>query len=220
MKHQQSNYAGTQFPKLRILIPARGQSTRIPHKNLQELVPGKSLLQWSIEFYKRALPGVPIHVATECHDSSKLATSLGCQLHGRVPADIVDARGGWEILRDFMECYPGSEVLLAQCTSPFTYRTELYRALLNPLPYVYSAYQGTLHTCGDGNAKSQDLPVTTIVAGNFAIARQPWGVDSIWRHPAFASQVSWLSAIDINTHDDLEEARKIASRITLDHLCQ
>lgn len=204
----------------RILIPARGGSTRIKKKNLQEIVPGKSLLQWSIELYQRFLPGVPIHVATECHETSKLAVRLGCLLHGRVLEDIQDIRSGWCILQDFMDCYPGDTVLGVQCTSPFTYRSELLRALANPLPYLYAAYQGTLHTCGDGSAKSQTLPTSTVITGNFYLARQAFPDPVVWRLPQFATPVSWLSGIDINTPDDLEEARKIAKRISHDDLDQ
>lgn len=199
--------------QLRILIPVRGNSTRIPQKNLQELVPGKSLLQWSIELYRLFLPGVPIHVATECPQLSKLAVKLGCFLHGRTLADIQDQTGNPDILNDFLECYPDDTVINVQCTSPFTFCSELMAALEKPGRLVYSAYQGTLHTCGDKLAKSQDLPIQTVVTGNFGVVRQPIGGDD-WRQPRFASPVSWLSAVDINTPDDLQQARFLAHRIT------
>lgn len=221
MRHQQATSGRDRFPRLRILLPARGRSTRIPHKNLQEITPGKSLLAWSIELYQRLLPGVPIIVATEDHPTAKLAITCGAQLHGRCLEDIQDTRQGDGIFSDLLDCYPGDTILLVQCTSPFTYRSELEKALANPLPYVYSAYQGQLHTCGDGNTKSQNLPTTTLVRGNFAIARQPFAEvhrDGIWRHPAFASPVSWESALDINTPADLESARHLAQALTLETL--
>jgi len=206
---------------LRILIPARGGSTRIPHKNLQEIIPGKSLLAWSIELYQRMLPGVPIVVATEDHETSKLAIRHGCELHGRCLEDIQDTRQGDGILADVIDCHPGETILLIQCTSPFTYRSEIEKALASPLPYIYSAYVGPLHQCGDGNTKSQQLPTTTVVTGNFAIARQPFNEsqrNGIWRHPAFASPISWESSLDINNPADLESARRMARSLTLDVL--
>ena len=218
MRHQQSTSDRDRFPTLRILIPARAGSVRIPRKNLQEIVPGKSLLQWTIELYHRVLPGVPIVVATEDHETSKLAISLHCQVHGRCMEDIQDTRQGDGILSDLIECYPGETIMLVQCTSPFTLRSEIERALANPLPYVYSAHQGKLHTCEDGGARSQDLPPITLVTGNFAIARQPFHDTVIWRHPQFASQVGLSSSLDINTPAALDEARAMAKALTLELL--
>ena len=198
---------------LRILIPARGNSTRILQKNLQELVPGKSLLQWSIELYQLFLPGVPIHVATECPQISKLAVRLGCLLHGRTLDDIQDKQNDPTILNDFLACYPGETVIHAQCTSPFTFYSELMLALQHPTQLVYSAYQGTLHTLNTGEAKSQALPCSTVITGNFWITR---GVtaDVACRQLSQASPVSWLSAIDVNTPDDLRQVRFLAKRIS------
>lgn len=218
MRHQQATAGRDRYPSLRILIPARAGSTRIPRKNLQELIPGKSLLQWCVEFYQRALPGVPIVVATEDHETSKLAISLKCELHGRCLEDIQDTRDGDGIFFDLIDCHPGETILLAQCTSPFTYRSELERALDNPLPYVFSAYQGVFHQCEDGTKKSQALAPTTVVTGNFVIARPPFPSTKIYRHPAFSSPVSLLSALDINDQADLTEARRLAPAITLDLL--
>lgn len=204
-------------PGLRIVIPARGGSTRIPRKNLQWIVPGKSLLQWAVEFYQRALPGVPIVVATEDHETSKLAITLGCQLHGRCIEDIQDTRAGSGILFDMLDCHPGETILLAQCTSPFTLKSELSRALSNSLPYVQSAHIGKLHPIGDAKTKSQNLPTTTVFTGNFIIAREPFPAGLLCL-PQFASHVSLLSAIDINNQSDLDEARHLAEIITHDYL--
>ena len=209
------------FPRLRILIPARGGSTRIPHKNLQELTPGKTLLAWTLELFSALLPGVPITIATEDHETNKIALEHGCELHGRTLDDIQDNRDCYGIFRDVMDCYPDAEVLLTGCTSPFLYRSELELALANPLPYVYSAYTGALHTAATGDQKSQDIAPSTILTGNFFLARQPWlrrHQPAIWSHPAFASPVSWESATDINTPADLDSARRLARGLTLDVL--
>lgn len=206
------------FPRLRILIPARGASTRIKDKNLQELIPGKSLLAWTVELYQRYLPGVPIHVATESHAISKQAVALGCHLHGRILEDITDARDGFGILRDFTECYPAAEVLLVECTTPFTYRSELERALRSPLPWQRSAYCGALHLPADGVTKSQDLPPRHVLTGNFYLQRTPYPHADVWNAREFAAPVCWTSALDINVLEDLETARRLAPVMTHDHL--
>ena len=218
MRHQQSIDGRQRFPRLRILIPARAGSTRVPRKNLQEIIPGKPLLAWTIELYQRMLPGVPIVVATEDHETSKIAVALHCELHGRCLEDIQDTRQGDGVFADLIDCHPGDTILLTQCTSPFTFRSEVERALANPLPYIYSAYQGVLHQCGDGGARSQMIPPSTIVTGNFAIARQPFHDTTIWRHREFASPISWESSLDINNPADLESARRMARGLTLDVL--
>jgi len=209
------------YPQLRILIPARGGSTRIKKKNLQEIIPGKSLLQWCVELYQAMLPGAPIVVATECHDTSKLAISLGCLLHGRRLEDINDTRDGHGILQDIIDCYPKSHILLAPCVAPFTFRSEVINALDTPKPFLCSAYTGPIYLASYGSMKSQDWPKQVMFSGNFMLARQMFTDSSVFYTDDAASSVSKLSMLDINTQDDLEHAQALAKVITpqflLDH---
>ena len=209
-----------QYPKLRIVIPARAGSTRIHRKNLQEIVPGKSLLQWCIEFYQRCLPGVPIVVATEDHETNKLALSLKCQLHGRCLEDIQDTRDGYGVLSDMIECYPGDTIMMVQCTSPFTFRSEVERAIETPRDYVQSATSLMIFTSEDPVVKTQDKKPTVVFSGNFYIARKSFPDTSVWRSTDNVSFVSWLSSMDIDVQDDLDTARLLAKSITIETLLQ
>lgn len=201
------------YPRLRILIPARGGSTRIKQKNLQEIVPGKSLVQWCVELYQAMLPGTPIVVATECHETSKLAIKLGCALHGRRPEDIDDTRPGYGIIQDIQDCYPDDDVMLVHCTSPFTFKSEVIKALDKSYPFIMSGYQDRIYLPSYGHAKTQTYPVTTVFTGNFMIARAPFENNSVFTQEQSLSVVSRVSSHDIDEQLNLDEVRRLASVI-------
>lgn len=203
---------------VRVIIPARGRSTRIPKKNLQEIVPGKSLLQWCIELYHRYLPEATIVVATEDHETSKLALSLGCELHGRVLEDITDERSGWGVVQDMVDCYPNDQILCVQCTSPFTFRSEVLGALAQPKPYVHSAYIGQMMLQSCVGTRTQNTAEQMLLLGNFYIVRQQFTDIKIWADRQYAYPMSWLSAIDIDEPNDLDHVRQIATVVTQDFL--
>lgn len=197
-----------------ILIPAKGGSTRIPGKNLQEITPGVSLLEWTVQNYRRWFPETPIHIATDCVDIKRLAVSLGCQLYGLTREDLDDKRTGTELLCEFLAVYPERPVLLAQTVAPFTFRSEVLAALDSGLPVCRSGHAMTLHTPHNAGVLSQDIEPTSVVSGNFIIVSDdkiPW---RDWLQPQYRAPVSWLSRLDINTAGDLEQARMIARGVT------
>jgi CMP-N-acetylneuraminic acid synthetase len=199
---------------MRILIPAKGKSSRIPRKNLASLIDGKSLLQWNIELFHEFFPSIPIHIATEDSDIIALADDLNCDVYPISEDDINDRRSVTDMLIEFMGDYADRPIILTHCTAPFTFKNELLIALGKKDPISYSAYIGKIHTCENNNF-SQNLDNSIIRTGNFVIVRADEILDSNeWINPKYAVPVSWLSSIDINELEDLELSRFLAQRIT------
>lgn len=197
-----------------ILIPAKGGSTRIPQKNLQEITPGVSLLEWTVQNYRRWFPEAPIHIATDCVDIKRLAVSLGCQLYGLTRDDLDDCRTGTQLLVEFLAVYPERPVLLGQTVAPFTFRSEVLAALDSGLPVCRSGHAMTLHTPHNPEVLSQHIEPTNVVSGNFIVVQNDSIPSREWLLPQYRAPVSWLSRLDINTTDDLEQARMIARGVT------
>lgn len=195
-----------------IFIPAKGKSKRIPMKNLQ-LLHDRSLIAWTVDKYRRWFPDAKIVVATESPAIQMTVRPFGCQLYGLTPADINDKRFGTELLQEYLMTVPPTErVILAQVTSPFTFRDEVISALRSRDDYLVSGYTKTFFR-NDDFRLSQDIPPETYVTGNFNVT---FGQQIIIGKSPTISQVNWLSAIDIDTMEDLNLARLIAKRFKIE----
>lgn len=202
----------------RVLIPAKGTSHRIARKNLQVISQGKSLLQWTIENYRRWFPTAAIHVATDDLEIELIATELHCHIYRLTDDDSADRRTVSDLLREFLSRYPERPLLLAQCTSPITFFSDVYAALESRRPISVSGYFATLHTARTGEALSQDIPLTPCITGNFAIVNTAHFPVDVRGRTELIAPVKWLSQIDIDTHEDLEQARLVAVATTQDVL--
>ncbi len=200
---------------MKVLIPAKGISSRVPSKNLAILAEGKSLVQWTIENFKRWLPSVEIFVATEDERISKIATDLECEIYPITEDDINDRRTCMDLFYEFATVYPQRPLILAQCTSPFTLRSELELAL-NPTDSVsFSGYHGSLHYLKYRDTLSQYIEPAYVLGGNFYIIHQQGLPDrSVWFDKNYMTPTTLLSLLDINTQDDLENARWLAKYLT------
>ena len=211
-----------------ILLPCKMSSTRILRKNLQ-IIRGKTLLENAIERYSYWYPEATIWVATEDKEAAAIASRRGCKIYPLTEEDVTDRRDASGLLYEWLEGRrPSDRCILSQITSPFTFRSELEMAISDPRPYLQSAWIGKLHLfpvvdCGTLYPKSapayatlsQLLPLTACCTGNFIAVNgryrpSPSEEVSQW------SSVSWLSAIDINTHDDLVLAQRIGECIPLE----
>lgn len=200
---------------MKVLIPAKGTSKRIPKKNLRELVPGVSLLAWTIKNYQRWFD-CEIYVGTEDKETVELATSLGCKIFDITEDDINDKRCGSGLLNAFINQYQDTTVL-AQCTSPFTFKSDVISALNNLKTITYSGYRGIFHFCEYNGILSQSIPEVKLHTGNFYIAKHAVDIKE-WAKEEYMHEVNLLSMLDINTWDDLKLARWLALRITPDDL--
>lgn len=202
--------------KLAVLLPCKMSSRRIPRKNLAT-VGWRSLLDLGIDRFQAWFPEATIHVATEDTEAAAIAMSRGCKIYPLTADDVQDRRNGSELFNAWLAGRKSDErCILYQLSSPFTFRSELVRAVNDPRPFCCAAWEGTLHLAGgdDWTPLSQTIPPTTCLAGNFYAT---WGghvVTPREENTQFVT-VSWLSAIQIDTPEDLRLADHIARRMTL-----
>lgn len=197
-----------------VLLPCKMSSRRIPRKNLQR-IGGQTLLELAIGRFESWFPDCTIHVATEDAEAADIAKSRGCQILPLSEDDITDRRDGSGLFNDWLSRRDSHErCMLHQLTSPFTFRSELNRAIDDPRPFCCAAWNGKLHFAQAGGTLSQSLPNSVFLTGNFYVSDGGYIPSQEESYSQFVP-VSWLSAIDINTADDLELADRIAARMTL-----
>ena len=219
------------------IIPARGGSKRIPHKNIK-LFYGKPMLAWSIEIAKSSGLFDRIIVSTDDANIADVATQWGAEVPFIRPADLSN---------DHAETTPviahatqwalnqGLEIKAVCCiyaTAPFIRAGDLKRGwdMLNesdwsyaftvtdfPAPIFRSFKQAT-----DGGvemffpeyfeARSQDLPVALHDAGQFY-----WGRPGAWLEGQCIFDVHSKPIViprwrvqDIDTQEDWERAEILA----------
>jgi CMP-N,N'-diacetyllegionaminic acid synthase len=114
-----SHLVNSLHPRVLGIIPARGNSKRVPRKNLRILC-GKPLIQWTIEAANAATKLTTFVVSTEDYEIGKLAASLGCYVVHR-PDDLAgDEVTSEAVVRHALEWMGGDYdiVVLLHPTSP------------------------------------------------------------------------------------------------------
>lgn len=169
--------------KVLVIIPARGGSKGIPHKNIKPLA-GKPLIHYTIDSARQIVPDEDICVSTDDQEIIKCVEDYGLKVPFIRPEVLAtDTAGTYEVLLHALDFYEqqGKKydvVLLLQNTSPFRKAKQVKEALAlyrNDLDMVvsvkeclanpyYSVFEedsnGYLHVCkGDGNIfRRQDAP--------------------------------------------------------------
>lgn len=102
------------------VIPARGGSRAIPHKNLA-LVADRPLLSWVLDAALQAETLAGVCVTTDDDAIGALASHAGAHLHRRQPSLATATTTTEEAVVDVLERNPEIEVIvLLQATTPFT----------------------------------------------------------------------------------------------------
>ncbi len=169
--------------KILTIIPARGNSKGIIHKNIK-LLGGKPLLHYTIETARQITSDKDICVSTDSPEIIKCAEDCGLEVPFLRPAELAtDTAGTYEVLLHALNFYEekGEKydvVLLLQNTSPFRRVEQVKEALslynpevdmvvsvkecaANPYYCVFEENEnGFLHVCkGAGNIfRRQDAP--------------------------------------------------------------
>ena len=141
-----------------IIIPARGGSKGIPHKNIKPLN-GKPLIYYTIDVARGIANDEDICVSTDDADIIKCVEDYGLKVPFVRPAELAtDTAGTYEVLLHALDFYEkqGKEydvVLLLQNTSPF--RTikhvkealELYRSDIDMVVSVSETKTNPYYNC-------------------------------------------------------------------------
>lgn len=169
--------------KILVIIPARGGSKGIPHKNIKPLN-GKPLIYYTIDCARAICDDSDICVSTDDDEIIKVVEDYGLKVPFKRPdALATDTAGTYEVLLHALNYYEqqGNHydvVILLQNTSPFRTAEHVKEALklysadvdmvvsvkecpANPYYCVFEEdVNGFLHVCkGDGNIfRRQDAP--------------------------------------------------------------
>jgi len=166
-----------------VIIPSRGGSKGIPHKNIKPLN-GKPLIHYTIDVARQIVSDENICVSTDDNEIIECVEDYGLKVPFVRPAELAtDTAGTYEVLLHALNFYEqqGKQydiVLLLQNTSPFRTTEQVKEALslyrpevdmvvsvkecsANPYYCVFEENsEGYLDICkGDGNiTRRQDAP--------------------------------------------------------------
>jgi len=169
--------------KILVIIPARGGSKGIPHKNIKPLA-GKPLIHYTIDVARQIVANEDICVSTDDPEIIQCVEDYGLKVPFVRPAELAtDTAGTYEVLLHALKYYEQQGktydvVVLLQNTSPFRsveqvkealklYRSDLDMVVsvrecsANPYYCVFEENtEGYLNICkGDGNiTRRQDAP--------------------------------------------------------------
>ena len=225
--------------KILVIIPARGGSKGIPHKNIKPLA-GKPLIHYTIDVARQIVADEDICVSTDDSEIIQCVEDYGLKVPFVRPEELAtDTAGTYEVLLHALNFYEqqGKQydvVLLLQNTSPFRTAKQVKEALAlyqsdidmvvsvkacsaNPYYCVFEENQdGYLKICkGDGNiTRRQDAPKVYEYNGAiYAINPQ-----SLKQMPLnkFSRRIKYVmdeqSSLDLDTMNDWKMAELIISQ--------
>lgn len=222
-----------------VIIPARGGSKGIPHKNIKHLC-GKPLIHYTIDVARSIFPDSQICVSTDDPEIIKVTEEYGLKVPFVRPAELAtDTCGTYEVLLHAIDFYESQglhfdNIVLLQNTSPFRTAVHLSEALslyTNDIDMVVSVTEaasnpyynlfedgddGCLHISkGDGTIRRrQDAPKVWEYNGAIYIMN----VQSLKRehYVNFRKQIKYVmpasSSIDLDTPLDWMIAETIMNR--------
>lgn len=121
--------------KALFVIPARGGSKGIPHKNIK-LLGGKPLIGYSVDVARQFADDADICVSTDDEEIASVVRGMGLEVPFLRPAELAtDKSGTYEVLLHALDFYRSKGVeydvlVLLQPTSPFR-KTEDVKAALD-----------------------------------------------------------------------------------------
>jgi N-acylneuraminate cytidylyltransferase len=219
-----------------VIIPARGGSKGIPHKNIKPLA-GKPLIHYTIDVARQIVADEDICVSTDDQEIIKCVEDYGLTVPFVRPADLAtDTAGTYEVLLHALDYYEKrgrnyDTVVLLQNTSPFRTAEQVKEAMQlyrngvdmvvsvkeSPANPYYCLFEenvyGWLHVCkGDGKiTRRQDAPTVYEYNGAIYIINSK----SLKQMPlnAFPHRVKYVmnaqSSIDLDTMFDWNMAEMI-----------
>jgi N-acylneuraminate cytidylyltransferase len=224
------------------VIPARGGSKRIPHKNIR-LFNGKPMIAWSIAAAQDSGCFDVVAVSTDDREIAAVAERYGAAVPFLRPTELADDHvGTFPVVRHAVEWYcrdavAPSEVCCVYATAPFLdpvdirYGLDVLEAQGSGFAFAVTSFpspiQRALRLNDDSrvemfhpehfSARSQDLEPAYHDAGQFY-----WGRTSAWRNEkrVFGPQATAVilpryRVQDIDTEEDWEMAEHLFRALEL-----
>lgn len=216
------------------IIPVRGGSKGIPRKNLQEIVPGISLLEWTLAQALEVFPAEDVVVSTEDNELATIAAASEARLSHRPAHLAYDESTTAEVVTHLLQQIDPENtiydaIMILQVTSPLRQASDIRRALdlgrCNDFDAVVSAYEtvdchpAKLYFMYHGiaepvkpemqYARRQDLPkVYRRNGGIFLVRRDHFDKTGfLWGGRTAIVDMPRARSIDIDVPEDLEQAR-------------
>lgn len=213
--------------QIKIVIPAKGHSVRVPGKNLRPFYGDTSLLQICIE--KAKTLGLPVAVNSEDYDILALAERMGVEGQHRPEELAMPETTPAELAQHIAEANPDAEyILYVHCTNPLI-SVDHFKTILSIPPEkwkgfdsINSAYFIQKHVWDgrtplyDTNARPATQGIRNLQALEYSlnlISRENLLAysDFIGKNPAFI-MIPHDQVIDIDEEIDFEVAQIIYQR--------
>ena len=228
--------------KILVIIPARGGSKGIPHKNIKPLA-GKPLIHYTIDVARQIVANEDICVSTDDSEIIQCVEDYGLKVPFVRPSELAtDTAGTYEVLLHALNYYEQQGktydvVILLQNTSPFRTPEQVKEALAlynsnldmvvsvkecSANPY-YSVFEenteGFLNICkGNGNiTRRQDAPKVYEYNGAIYVINPK----SLKEMPLykFTKRIKYVmdekSSLDLDTMNDWHMAELLISKSSL-----
>ncbi len=222
------------------IIPARGGSKRIPHKNIKKFY-NKPMIAWSIDAAKTSALFNHIIVSTDDPEIAEIARQCGAEVPFIRPTALSDDyTGTTEVIAHAVQWvlkqgFPVTAICCIYATAPFLQAIDIQRGLellesgdweysFTATDFAYPIFRSfeQLNTGGvkmffpeHFPTRSQDLPKALHDAGQIY-----WGRPSAWldEKPIFTQNsipiiIPRWRVQDIDTEDDWEQAEILAQII-------
>lgn len=216
------------------LIPARGGSKGIPHKNIVPLG-DRPLIAWTIEAARRSIYIDDVVLSSDDDDIIEVARQHGCNVPFKRQASLSgDEAATLDVVFDALDRLPGFEwIVLLQPTSPLRTTADIDGCIATMVDkkapaavsvrpaeeHPYLVFQNNADGClrhfaappPGASLRRQDLPPAWVLNGAVYVANVGW----LRRHRSFLSTetVAYLMSlersVDIDTPDDLAKVRSI-----------
>lgn len=228
--------------KILVIIPARGGSKGIPHKNIKPLA-GKPLIHYTIDVARQIVANEDICVSTDDPEIIQCVEDYGLKVPFVRPSELAtDTAGTYEVLLHALNYYEQQGktydvVILLQNTSPFRTPEQVKEALAlyssdldmvvsvkecsaNPYYCVFEENtEGYLNICkGNGNiTRRQDAPKVYEYNGAIYVINPK----SLKEMPLykFTKRIKYVmdekSSLDLDTMNDWHMAELLISKSLL-----
>lgn len=218
------------------IIPVRGGSKGIPRKNLQEIVPGRSLLDWTLAQALEVFPAQDVVVSTEDDELAAIVAASDARLSRRPPHLALDESTTAEVVAHLLQQIDPDHaaydaIMILQVTSPLRQVHDIHRALelgqTTSVVSVVSAYEtmdshpAKLYFLREGFAepvkpelqykRRQDLPPVYRRNGAIFLVRRDHFEETgfLWGGRTAIVDMPRARSIDIDSLADLAAARAI-----------